>query len=71
MIYQKVRKVGNSLIITIPTEEVERLGIVEGDLIAANFNKAEIRPILPPEIQSLAEESWQEHEDAYRYLDGR
>lgn len=71
MIYQKLRKVGNSYVVTIPKEEVERLKLEEGELLALHVQRAEMRPILSDEIREALEESWKEHEAAYRYLKGR
>lgn len=38
---QQVRRSGNSLIVTIPCEEAERLGIQEGDLVAFESRRAD------------------------------
>jgi len=71
MIQQKVRKVGNSLVITLPKDEAERLGIHEGDLIGYEPYKLEVRPVLSPDLRAAAERSWQKSEAAYRYLADR
>lgn len=68
MIYQKIRKTGNSYVITIPREEMERLAVKEGDLIAVQLQPVEIRPLLSPEKQRALDESWAAHEEAYRVL---
>jgi len=71
MIYQKLRKVGNSIVVTIPKDEIERLNLEAGQLVAIQVQPAEIRPVLSDELQQIVEESWQEHEAGYRYLAGR
>ena len=71
MIYQKLRKVGNSYVVTIPKEEVERLNAEEGQLLAVQVNLAEVRPLLSEEIRKAAEESWEQNQKGYRYLAGR
>jgi putative addiction module antidote len=71
MIYQKLRRVGNSYVVTIPKEEVERLRLEEGHFVALHVQRAEVRPVLSDEIREALEESWREHEAAYRYLKGR
>jgi putative addiction module antidote len=71
MFYQKARKVGNSLVVTIPKEEVERLGIEEGGLLAVSVQKTEVRPVVSNEIKQAFQESWERNKEGYRYLAGR
>jgi len=68
MIYQKLRKVGNSYVVTIPKEEVERLNAEEGQLLAVQVNRAEVRPVLSDDLRDAFERSWERSEEAYRYL---
>lgn len=68
MIRQKVRKVGNSLVVTIPKDEAERLHISEGDLVDLDIHQLEIRPVMRPDVRAAAERSWAKSERAYRYL---
>jgi len=68
VIAQKLRRSGNSYIVTIPREEVERQGLTEGEMVVIEVRAAEIRPKLRPNLRALAEESWQRHETAYRKL---
>ena len=68
MIWQKLRKVGNSYVVTIPKEEVERKNLQEGQLLAVEIQPAEVRPMLSPELRKAFEESWQRNEEAYRYM---
>ncbi len=39
----KLRKVGNSFVVTIPRETIDRFRLQEGDYIAINFNSNEIK----------------------------
>jgi antitoxin component of MazEF toxin-antitoxin module len=71
MIYQKLRRVGNSFVVTIPKEEVERHNLEEGQLLAVQVQPAEIRPVLSDDVREAFEESWRENERGYRYLAGR
>jgi putative addiction module antidote len=71
MIVGKVRRVGNSLVVTVPKEEAEALELREGDLVAVEVRRVEVRPQLPAELRRLAEESWRRNEAGYRYLAGR
>ena len=68
MIQQQLRKVGNSYVITIPKEEVERNGWAGGDRFAVQLTPLEERPVLSDEIRAALDESWGRHEAAYRYL---
>ncbi|MGH2352146.1 MAG: AbrB/MazE/SpoVT family DNA-binding domain-containing protein [Chloroflexota bacterium] len=71
MITQKLRKVGNSYVVTIPKDEVERRGLREGQLLAVEVQPMEVRPMLAPDLRAAIEETWQQDEPAYRYLAGR
>jgi antitoxin component of MazEF toxin-antitoxin module len=68
MIQQQLRKAGNSYVVTIPKEEVERRGLREGQLLAIEITPLETRPVLSPELQEAIEESWKQNEAGYRYL---
>lgn len=71
MIQQQLRKVGNSFVVTIPKEEVERQGLQEGQLLGVEVTPLEIRPVLRPELREALDEMWETDEPAYRYLAGR
>ena len=71
MITQKLRKVGNSYVVTIPKEEVERQQLTEGQLLTIEIQPAEVRPVMSEEVRKAFERSWERHEDGYRYLAGR
>jgi putative addiction module antidote len=68
MIWQKLRKVGNSYVVTIPKEEVERQNLQDGQLLSIEIRPAEIRPVMSPDLRKAFEESWQQYEQTYRYL---
>ncbi|MBA2758823.1 MAG: AbrB/MazE/SpoVT family DNA-binding domain-containing protein [Chloroflexia bacterium] len=71
MIQAKIRKQGNSFVVTIPKDEMEKCGLHEGDQIAFQPTRLETRAILRPEIEQAFEESWVRHEAGYRYLADR
>jgi antitoxin component of MazEF toxin-antitoxin module len=71
MIHQKLRKVGNSYVVTIPKDEVERRGLIEGQLLAIEIEPVEVVPMMSPEVLRAFEESWERNEEAYRYLADR
>ena len=52
MLMQKLRQVGNSFVVTIPKEEVERLGLQENDLVGLEVRKLRVTPELTPEVDS-------------------
>ena len=39
----KLRKVGNSYVVTIPKETIDRFELEEGDFLAMNFDADEIK----------------------------
>ena len=68
MIQQQVRRSGNSLVVTIPKEEVERLGIREGQLVALEITPLETRPVLPAELREIIDRRGEALKPALRYL---
>ena len=71
MIQQRMRKVGNSFVVTIPKDEVERLGLREGQLLGVEITPLEVRPVMRPEVREAFEASWERNEEGYRYLADR
>jgi antitoxin component of MazEF toxin-antitoxin module len=71
MFTQQLRKTGNSYVVTIPKEEVERRGWQVGQLLAVQVNEVEVRPVLSPELQTIVDELFERHEEALRYLADR
>lgn len=68
MIWQKLRKVGNSYVVTIPKEEIERQHLQEDQLLAVEVRPVEVRLVASSELHETFEESWKRNEAAYRYL---
>lgn len=56
MITQQLRKSGNSYIVTIPKDEVDRLELREGQTVAIDVTPMELRPVLRPELARIIEE---------------
>jgi antitoxin component of MazEF toxin-antitoxin module len=71
VITQQLRKVGNSYVVTIPKDEVERRGWQEGQLLAVQLTPLEVRPVLGDDLREAIEERWERNEEALRYLAGR
>lgn len=65
---QKVWKTGNSFVVTIPRDEIERQGIAEGELLEVTVHKVELRRALTPAMRAALEESLTEDQEALRYL---
>jgi antitoxin component of MazEF toxin-antitoxin module len=65
---QRVRKVGNSLVVTIPADIAEEHHLKPGDLIALAFEPLAVVPRLRPEIARIAEEEAAANVEALRYL---
>ena len=65
---EKLLKVDDSYIVTIPKEEVERLNLSEGQLLAIEIQPAGIDSALSNDVDIAFEESWQRNEPGYRYL---
>ena len=71
MFTQQLRKAGNSYVVTIPKEEVERRGWHEGQLLAIQVTELEIRPVLGKDLRDAIDERWERNEEALRYLADR
>lgn len=70
MIEARIRKQGNSFVVTIPREEMELNDLQEGDEVAVSLSKIDIvkRYKLSPERQRLADEILEDYKDVFAYL---
>jgi antitoxin component of MazEF toxin-antitoxin module len=68
VIRQTLRKAGNSYVVTIPKDEIERRGLKLGDLLGIEIIPLEVRPVLRPELREAFEASWRRSEAAYAAL---
>jgi len=71
MIQQQLRRSGNSYVVTVPKELVERNGWQEGQLLAVEFTALEVRPVLRPELREAIDKRWERNEQALRSLADR
>jgi antitoxin component of MazEF toxin-antitoxin module len=71
MIQQQLRKSGNSLVVTIPKEEVDRLGLREGQVVAVQLTPMELKPVLAPDLQEVLDRSWDWMKPGLEYLKDR
>lgn len=55
MIQSKIHEQGNSYVVTIPREAMERYNLHKGDTISFTPNKTEQRFVIRPEVQAALE----------------
>lgn len=51
-----IRRSGNSFIIRVPREEMERVGVRPDEHVLVDIRPIEIRPTLTPRLASVADE---------------
>ena len=57
MFTAQLRKVGNSVVVTVPREELDRLSIAEGATVTVEVHEARIHiePVLAPDLRAASE----------------
>ncbi len=68
MITAKLRKSGNSFIVTVPRGEMERLGLKEGQVVTVEVRPAEVRPILAADLREAFQIEFRRGQAGLRYL---
>ena len=68
MVTAKLRKTGNSYAVTIPREELDRLGIREGDMVSIEVRKLDLRPQMSPDIRAAFDHVVKEYAEDIEYL---
>ena len=71
MFIERVRKTKDGYVILIPTEEAERLHLIEGQEVSISLATPEHMHALRPELQEAFDRLWPEMEPAIRYLEDR
>lgn len=71
MILAIIEKQGDTFVVTISEDTMERLNLREGDEVVVQPVNQETRTALRPELQKAMEESWDRNEAGYRYLADR
>lgn len=71
MVLAKVRRSGNSFIVTVPHEEVERLHLTEGQMVTLEVRTVDIQPELSPDWQAVFDDVYPRIEPGLRYLADR
>ena len=51
-----IRRSGNSFVIRVPRQEMARAGVKVGECVQVDIRPVEIRPKLPPEVQTVVDE---------------
>lgn len=68
MIEAKIRKQGNSFVVTIPRDEMERYQLSDGDEIAFTPARIEKRYTMRPELRTLVARIVEEDREVLEYL---
>jgi len=68
MLLQKVRKAGNSYVVTIPREVMESQKLQEGDTVALEVRKVDYTVQMDPAIREAFERSMKLYKEDYDYL---
>ncbi len=68
MVTGKLRRSGSNFIVTIPREEVERLGLAEGQLVTVEMRPADVQPVLAADLREAFEMELERGQEALRYL---
>jgi antitoxin component of MazEF toxin-antitoxin module len=63
-----LRKNGNSIVVTIPREELERVGAREGDMVEVQIRPVDIRPRLTPALETALKIELENGREALDYL---
>lgn len=57
MLTLKLRKTGNSYVVTIPREELERQNLREGDMVGIEVRKLNVMPEMSPEFRTAFDQT--------------
>ena len=66
----KLKRSGNSFVVTVPREVVERMKLKEGQLVSVEVRPVEVRPALAPDLEAIFDDLLERHEPGLRYLAG-
>jgi putative addiction module antidote len=70
MIQSKIREQGNSYVVTIPREAMEKYNLHKGDVVSFTPTRVESETvyILDPELEAASDQVFERFRDAYVYL---
>ncbi|TMF05158.1 MAG: hypothetical protein E6I52_03180 [Chloroflexi bacterium] len=63
-----LRRNGNSIVVTVPPDELERVGAHAGDLVDVEIRPVDVRPRLTPALRAALEVELTNGRDALEYL---
>jgi antitoxin component of MazEF toxin-antitoxin module len=63
-----LRRNGNSVVVTIPRDELERAGLKEGDMVEVQIRPVDIRPRLTPSLEASLKIELEHGREALEYL---
>jgi antitoxin component of MazEF toxin-antitoxin module len=63
-----LRKSGNSIVVSIPREELERVGVQIGEQVSVEIRPLDIRPRLAADLREAAKIELERSHDALDYL---
>lgn len=68
MIRAKIREQGNSYVVTIPREAMEKYDLQKGDTISFTPVRSEQRFVLRSEVQAALDDVIEQDQDAFEFL---
>ena len=68
MIQSKIREQGNSYVVTIPREAMDKYNLHKGDTISFTPNKTEQRHVLRAHVQQALDDVLEHDQGALEYL---
>jgi antitoxin component of MazEF toxin-antitoxin module len=63
-----LRKSGGSVVVSIPREELDRIGVHEGDMVEVQIRPVEVRPRLTPTLERSLQIELANGREALKYL---
>ena len=63
-----LRKNGGSIVVSIPREELERVGAHEGDMVEVQIRPVDVRPRLTPSLEASLRIELANGREALEYL---
>ena len=63
-----LRKSGNSVVVTIPREELEAVGVTAGDTVSITIRPVDFQPRLRADLRAIMDREYPHWEAALEYL---
>jgi len=66
----RLRKVGNSWVVTVPREELDALGIADGATVTVEVREARVsvEPVIPADLREASERALEKTRRGLEYL---